>query len=133
MTINRVFVYGTLMTSMTNHHRIKPFIKAVLPAKSIGLLYHLPYGYPAMVPGNRQVQGEVIELTDITQGLKVLDDLEGYQGPGYCCNLYNRVVQEVEQETGERLLAYVYLWAKPAELKILGTPVPGGDWRKYIK
>ena len=48
MEINKAFVYGTLMTDMSNHHLVEPFVKQVEIAKTLGQLYDLPYGYPAM-------------------------------------------------------------------------------------
>lgn len=56
MEINKVFVYGTLMTGMHNHHLIKPFLKSVDTAKTNGFLFDLPYGYPAMIAGEDEVE-----------------------------------------------------------------------------
>ena len=52
MEINKVFVYGTLMTDMHNHRLIKPIIKHLETARTLGKLYDLSYGYPAMIGGN---------------------------------------------------------------------------------
>jgi gamma-glutamylcyclotransferase (GGCT)/AIG2-like uncharacterized protein YtfP len=54
-----VFVYGTLMTEMGNHHLVAPFIADIQRATVKGLLYHLPFGYPAMLAGEDIVWGEL--------------------------------------------------------------------------
>ena len=80
MEINKGFVYGTLIKDMHNHHLIKPFIKHMETAKNLGQFYDLRYVYPAMIGGEDEVWGEIIELKDVEEALKVLDRLEGYSG-----------------------------------------------------
>ncbi|OPZ72496.1 MAG: AIG2-like family protein [Firmicutes bacterium ADurb.Bin456] len=75
-TIKRVFVYGTLMTGMNNHHLIKPYLENIQQGKTAGILYDLPYGYPAIIPGNGTVYGEVMGPHNLGEALKVLDRLE---------------------------------------------------------
>ncbi|NLJ77605.1 MAG: gamma-glutamylcyclotransferase [Peptococcaceae bacterium] len=129
MEINRVFVYGTLMSGMGNHHLIKPFLKGMRPGKTEGILYDLPYGYPAVIPGKGIVHGEIMELRDIGKSLQVLDRLEGYR-EGCAGNPYNRVVQVVETVDGAKMPAYLYIWGMPEEIEEQGAIVPGGDWRR---
>lgn len=131
MKPKRVFVYGTLMSGLHNHHLVKPYLKKSEPGKTVGILFDLPYVYPAIIPGNGTVYGEVMELRDVCEALKVLDRLEGYHGTGGPRNLYNRVIQEVETSGGEKVLAYLYIWGRPEELRDLGNVVPGGDWRDF--
>lgn len=80
MENNKVFVYGTLMKDMYNHRLVEPFIKHLETAKTLGRLYELHYGYPAMIGGDEEVWGEILELKDVEAALKVLDRLEGYSG-----------------------------------------------------
>jgi len=133
VSINKVFVYGTLMTGMKNHYLVEPYIKSVKPARVAGVLYDLPYGYPAMTAGNTLVFGELMELANITEALIVLDRLEDYHGPDEAGNLYDRVVREVVVSGEEKVLAYMYLWAKPAELEKVGVIIPGGDWKVIMR
>lgn len=49
MGLCRVFVYGTLMTGMSNFKIIKPFVRKVTSAKLAGTVYHLPYGFPGAI------------------------------------------------------------------------------------
>jgi len=130
--INKVFVYGTLMTDMHNHHLIKPFIKHLETAKTLGLLYDLPYGYPAMISGEEEVWGEIIELKDVKEALKVLDRLEGYSGVESPRNLYNRTVQEIQILSGNVQQAYVYFWANPDTINQLGIQIKY-SWKKSLR
>lgn len=118
------------MTGMENHYIIQPYIKQVKPAKTQGILYDLPYGYPAMVAGKSVVYGEYMELHNIKKALAQLDDLEDYHSPQNPNNLYNRTIQEVAiLETHVTVIAYVYLWANPKQLDNIGQIIIAGNWR----
>lgn len=127
--LNRIFVYGTLKQNFSNHDIVKPFLQSVKPAELKGLVYDLPAGYPAAIDGDGQILGEVLELHDIEAALAVLDRLEDYYGPDCRNNLYDRVIRDVTLLTGEKILAYVYLWASPSELKKVGERVADGNWQ----
>ena len=134
--INQVFVYGTLLTEMPNHNLIKPFINSIQPGKALGVLYDLIYGYPAMTispdAGHIQyVYGEVIELIRLTEALKVLDELEDYYGPNHPDNLYDRIVQPIILETGEKISTYLYVWRNESELEKIGERVTSGNWKQF--
>lgn len=131
MKINQVFVYGTLMSGMSNQHVIISHTKRLEPGKARGLLYHLPYGYPAMIDGEGEITGELVELIDPDQVLEALDWLEGYRGEENPDNLYHRVIRQVGTADGRVVSAYVYLWAKERELGRLGVQVASGNWREY--
>lgn len=128
-----IFVYGTLMTGMSNHSLISPFVQGVRVAYTKGTLYHLPYGYPALVEGDGIVLGELFDLRDSQNALKILDPFEDFYGVGNTHNLYERVSQTVWSKDGTELTAQVYRWAKPTELKGIGVRVANGDWRSYLK
>lgn len=123
------------MTGMSNHYIVKPYVKSIESAEAEGILYGLPYGYPAMTDGNRRVKGQIFELDPdkLEQAIKLMDKLEGYCGPDNFHNLYQRSVQTVKNAKGEGVSAYLYLWYKPEELVRLGTLVASGDWRKFKK
>lgn len=128
---SRVFVYGTLMSGMHNHCLIRPYLETITRGKMKGILFDLPYGFPAVIPGKGTVYGEIMELRNINEAIIVLDRLEGYHGKKSNQNLYNRVVQDVEILNGETVPAYLYFWARPEDLFELGTVVPGGDWKTF--
>lgn len=132
MQVRHVFVYGTLMKGLSNHQVIQPFIKSIEQASLQGQLFHLPYGYPAMMSGEGVVFGELVELDGPEEALVALDQLEDYYGAGNPNNLYNRVLREVEVANGQGVMAYVYLWANPEELPEMGVRVVSGNWRNFM-
>lgn len=127
--LNRIFVYGTLKQNFCNHDMVKPFLKSIAGAKLKGLIYDLPAGYPAAIDGDGQVIGEVFELADTELALAVLDRLEDYYGPNCRKNLYKRVIRDVSLINGEKISAYVYLWASPSELEKVGKCLVDGVWK----
>jgi gamma-glutamylcyclotransferase (GGCT)/AIG2-like uncharacterized protein YtfP len=126
--VTRVFVYGTLKAGMASRHLVKPYLVETRPAVARGLLYDLPCGYPAMVPGEGTVHGELLTLRRAERALQVLDCLEDFHGPGHAGNLYERVRTRVVTAEGEECEAWVYYWARPHELPALGRLLPGGRW-----
>jgi gamma-glutamylcyclotransferase (GGCT)/AIG2-like uncharacterized protein YtfP len=131
--IDHVFVYGTLLSGMDNFHLIEPYAAAIRQGETSGELFHLTYGYPALVPGGEKVvQGELVHLADVAKALPVLDHLEGYRGPDQPDNHYERRECRVKTADGEVVPAYVYIWANPELLARIGTRVAGGCWRQFM-
>lgn len=134
--MNRIFVYGTLMRGMENHHLLQPFTLGCRSGYiSGGELYHLEYGYPALTivkTHSKPVHGEIVELQHVDQATQVLDRLEEYHGRGNPNNLYERVIMPAADERGS-VNAYVYVWARPEQLPDIGQLVPDGCWRSFIK
>jgi gamma-glutamylcyclotransferase (GGCT)/AIG2-like uncharacterized protein YtfP len=78
-----VFVYGTLKRKHINHILLEGVgIARIRPARLCGVeLYDIadpmrPYPYPALLRGMGQVLGELVDLTQLEDGLLVLDHLE---------------------------------------------------------
>ncbi len=69
-----IFAYGTLMPGCINHHICAAMVMRAQPALTLGELYALPLGYPALTCGDRSIQGYWMELT--TPALEVLDQFE---------------------------------------------------------
>ena len=133
MGVEHIFVYGTLMQGMNNYHLIEKHVKSVSPGLLTGELYHLPYGYPALREGLLSVRGEIIALdSSMCEALPILDNLEGYLGPGHADNLYVRVIRKARKADGETVDVYVYLWAKPEELEGIGEQISAGCWRSFM-
>jgi gamma-glutamylcyclotransferase (GGCT)/AIG2-like uncharacterized protein YtfP len=129
--INKVFVYGTLMKGFSNYRRyLEGRVKRITPGKTYGLLYHLPEGYPALLPGNEEITGEIMEPID-EELLKMLDELEDYDETGNN-NLYNREVREILTVNGEKTDCWIYVYTDEKYAKENGILIPGGDWRKFI-
>jgi gamma-glutamylcyclotransferase (GGCT)/AIG2-like uncharacterized protein YtfP len=133
----RIFVYGSLMEGFFNYE--KTFLGHVLtrtPARVRGVLYHQTRkGYPAMIPGEGWVKGELLELEDFPRLIVVSDGIENYFGRSGD-NEYERRISPVElspQETAA--FAYVYWYAR-GDLGTMENPVeiiPSGDWRSYME
>jgi gamma-glutamylcyclotransferase (GGCT)/AIG2-like uncharacterized protein YtfP len=107
----QVFVYGTLKRRQINHVLLEGVgVARIRPARLCGVvLYDIAhptrsYAYPALLRGAGQVLGELVELSDVEDGLLVLDHLEceGYEYHRVPC--WVRVSGQLEQ-------AWVYLYA----------------------
>ncbi|NLO83692.1 MAG: gamma-glutamylcyclotransferase [Clostridiales bacterium] len=130
--VNRVFVYGSLMKGFWNYKwYLEGRTSRIIPGKTYGLLYHLPEGYPALLPGNEIIHGEVMELVDKSL-LNSLDMLEGYD-KWSDDNLYVRETRCVWTEDGEEMLCWIYIYADESYAKENGILVPSGNWRKFME
>lgn len=130
--LTKVFVYGTLCRGQRYHHILAPFAKQFHKATVRGQLFDLPVGYPAMIEGESAVAGELVELKNVSEALRLLDELEDYE-ENSDSNEYERIVVKVVTESGEEHDCYVYLYSPNRRewLAANGTWVPGGDWRAF--
>ncbi|MDB5083152.1 MAG: hypothetical protein JWN30_38 [Bacilli bacterium] len=129
-----VFVYGTLRQSQSYHDLIAGRYSDCWKATLSGVLYDLPFGYPAVVPGEGKVYGELYEFEELDKVLPDLDELEGYHGID-SDNEYERVIQEAETEQGQRMNCYVYV-QRPEQIRALGRRavlLSGGDWVEALR
>ncbi|MBS4538292.1 gamma-glutamylcyclotransferase [Clostridium sp. D2Q-11] len=134
----KIFVYGSLMKDFFNYNNyLKGKVKSTTLAKTKGKLYHLANrGYPAMVEGEEDIYGELIEIEDFDINLRSLDGLENYIDEKSNLNEYNRVIKEVEiLETGEKVKAYVYQFnLKNINNRKANTIyISSGNWREYME
>lgn len=119
------------MKGFRNYKRyLEGHISRITPAKTYGLLYHLPEGYPAMLEGNEIVEGEVVEPVD-EKLLKALDWLEDYDERS-SDNLYKRVPKTVFTDDGKELNCWTYIYTDEKYARERGIPVPDGNWRKFM-
>jgi gamma-glutamylcyclotransferase (GGCT)/AIG2-like uncharacterized protein YtfP len=132
MSINSVFVYGTLKQGRL---RSSAWPRRPLSIRE-GMIQadlHDLGPYPAIVEGTDFVLGEVWLLAekDMSETLRVLDEFENYS-PGASDNQYLRQIVEVELPDGEQVSAFVYFAAKADQVrrkrKILPS-VPFGSHR----
>lgn len=119
-----VFVYGTLLQGERNFGVVARYIMGEsVPGVIFGKMYSYRQSYPAVVLDENEdsrIVGEWISVTP--DGLKAMDRLEGYSGPGKD-NYYDRVlVTDIENGcTG-----WVYVWASSE-----GSPeITSGSWRE---
>lgn len=130
--MEKIFVYGSLLPDFWNHdkvfkHRLRGTMKGCLKDFS---LYHLPAGYPAIVPGEDTIYGEVCILSH-TKHLKSIDLLEGYTG-NPDIDLYTREKRLVILENGQEEWCWVYLYINHDYVKNKGLYIPHGDWKKFM-
>lgn len=117
-----VFVYGTLLVGQPNHRVAEPYLLHVQPGRVRGRLYDVG-AFPALVldPDGREIEGEWFEVTP--EGLRAMDRLEGYRGPGQK-NFYERVWVRDARDDRE---GWVYVWPDSR-----GCPeIPVGSWREW--
>jgi gamma-glutamylcyclotransferase (GGCT)/AIG2-like uncharacterized protein YtfP len=106
-----VFVYGTLRKDQGNYwNYLHNETTAIVPASTVGSLYHnggLPYAFEI---GDGRVRGELmyIKPTRLKAIMKSLDSLEGYKEGDERWNHYNRKLVTCFTENGEHVQAYVY-------------------------
>ena len=75
----KVFVYGTLKPGEANYDRYcQGWATSQQQAYTRGILYDLPFGYPAMTEGENKVKGVLLTFKDCSV-LNNLDMLEDYQ------------------------------------------------------
>ena len=116
VTLNALFVYGTLMRGRPNHARIQSAIR-IEPATLRGLLFGLPEGYPALIEGEGIVHGELCFFDDLQA---LLGDLDVFEGEPY-----RRIRCEATVEDGSRHPAWCYvISAIPSG----AWPIPSGRW-----
>ena len=105
-----LFVYGSLKRGQANHHELSAarFLCSALTARAFALRELA--GYPALVPGDRAIAGELYQLP-----ARRLSALDAFEGDAY-------VRRQIELSDGERAIAYL---ARSAET---GTPWPFCEW-----
>ncbi|GAC1442862.1 MAG: hypothetical protein NVSMB52_00550 [Chloroflexota bacterium] len=127
-----LFVYGTLKRGQSNHGLLTPFIRAVEPAWTRGLLYDLG-DFPALVEGEGKAWGDVVRVdhTDLPRLLPVLDRLEGYNAEDEASSMYIRrtVAVFTQSRTREQAYAYFYNPHHPALLPLSSLHhLESGEW-----
>jgi len=134
--IVKLFVYGSLMDGFFNHKKfLEGKVISSVPGRVQGSLYHQNRkGYPAIVPGEGWVKGELLEVENYDSTILLCDEIENYKSPGHPDNEYERRTSAIKLENCKTCSAQVYWYAR----NDLGsdenpvTPLPSGDWREYM-
>ena len=116
VTLNALFVYGTLKRGRSNHAWIASALR-IEPASVPGVLFELPEGYPALASGEGTVHGELCFFEDLGPLLPDLDAFEGTQ--------YRRIRCEAMTEDSQRHDAWCYV---VREIPSSAWPIPSGRW-----
>lgn len=133
-----IFVYGSLRKGFFNFDiYLKGKVKSVKHAEITGYeLYHMPYkGYPAVLPGNNTILGEVIEFDDYDSTLKAIDKMEGFFGEGNPDNEYTRKLVKVkltDDESYEECYSYFYNKDLDKRFQNEAVYIKNGDWKNYM-
>lgn len=135
-----LFVYGSLREGFFNYD--KYLSGKVSEKKDASLknmrLYHMPYkGYPAIIPGEDVVLGEIIVINeeDYEATVAAMDEMEGFISEGNPKNEYHKVILEVENlQTKEKENCFVYFYNKNKDKSFDSESVyiQDGDWKKYM-
>lgn len=134
----RVFVYGTLRKGMYNHdtyfkkhalHHRQAYVKGELYAIKDKV-------YPALIPGDRMIVGEIIDLDD-SISIQEVDDMEGYLQEGDINNEYDKVlcdIYDMDMTTViDRLPVYMYNLKNPRLKDSLDGLIACNDYVAYQK
>ena len=127
-----MFFYGTLMAGFDRRRKAGIDDKlAYIGRGSIkAALFDLGL-YPAAIPApDRQVWGEVYEVTDAEAVLPALDVIEGFSPTQLDTSLYLRTRVDVTLQDGAVAQAWVYFYNAP-----LGRArrIASGDYLEHIK
>ncbi len=127
-----VFVYGTLKPDESNYFLCADHVASFQKAIAHAYLYHLPFNYPAIVPGDAITFGYVLRFRDRAI-LEILDDYEQHDPEAIASfgadNDYERKEIEVFDPKGDSLgLAWAYVM-KPKQIdRLNGVLIPSGTW-----
>ncbi len=121
LALNYLFVYGTLKRGGSRHWILEdfPFLGR---ARAKGFVLYDLGPYPAMVPEDGLVYGEVYEVSE-----EILRDLDWVEGVPV---LYRRELIEVVFEDGTPLKAWAYIYNG----NVKGYPrIEDGEWKVLQK
>jgi len=125
--MNKVFVYGSLLSGLGNHGLLVESTK-LGETKSPKLFSMVDLGwFPGVILNNDnpiEIKGEVYEVDENT--LKRLDRLEGFVATNPKFGMYDRL--EIDTEFGK---AYIYVYNNIH--KNSRNFVESGDWKTYFK
>ena len=126
-----VFFYGTLMSRFRREGRsgVDDQLKAVGRGSIAAALFDLGL-YPAAIPSDSRVKGELHQMLDVDHVLAVLDEIEGYSVSDPFTSLYTREQTSVSLDDGSVVDAWVYFYNAP-----LGSAprIESGDYLEYLE
>ena len=126
MSLEKLFVYGTLRKGFRLHKYLADKSRFIGTGMMQGILYDLG-DYPGVMPsGEGEVLGEVYELEDSLIQLEELDDIEGFYPDQNETSMFIRSLTDVKLTDGNIVQAWVYvLPSKPANAR----QIPGGNYQ----
>jgi len=119
--------YGTLLSGLParpNFPELAPHVELVRACLIPGSLYDVG-PYPALVPGDGVVRGELWRTVS-EDALDVVDRWEGYEA---AVEEQAPYVRRRTRLIDPDLDAWVYVWNRPLDGLV---PIRGGDWRAHV-
>lgn len=128
-----LFVYGTLKPGERAFANLcEPFAIAAQPAQTVGRLYHLPLGYPAMTTEPGWVQGALLTLAS-ADALTAIDAFEEYYPDRPQSSEYQRSLQTIYDLNQHSLeTAWVYTMNPEQVSRCGGLWLPDGYWTETL-
>lgn len=133
-----LFVYGSLREGFYNYEKyLKGRVLKNTPAVLHNMkLYHLPYkGYPAIISGDGDIYGEIVEVSHYDNTVKAIDDMENFISEENPNNEYHKRLLEVEHlDSGKKEMCYVYYYNTDIDKKFQteSIHIPEGNWKDYM-
>lgn len=129
----KLFVYGSLRRGLYNYELyLKGKSQFIGYGYVIGELYALKErAYPALLPGNSRILGEIYEVDEAVAG--AIDVLEEYV-PGSSENEYEKIFTRILDEQGrllDTLPVYWYHVEKPGNRELLDSIIQEHDFTAY--
>lgn len=134
--MKRMFVYGTLRVGMYNYERYykdydsfrgNAYVKGELRTIRGKL-------YPALIPGENMVLGEIHEVPDDIQD--AVDLMEGFLGEGRPENEYDKIISTIYDAQGKAIAClpvYFYNLRNPKNRELLGDVITCSDYVTYYR
>lgn len=132
MTCFHVFVYGTLKPGERAFDSFcKPYVLDIQPAITVGRLYALSQGYPAMTLEQGWVQGVLLSFEE-DSALEAMDEFEDYIPSQPEESLYQRIQIPVFKPDRQPLgLAWVYIMDWRQVQMFGGEYLADGCWSEH--
>lgn len=132
-----IFTYGSLREGFFNYDKyLDGKVISNKPGKIKNVdLYHMPYkGYPAIIPGSKEVIGEVVTISNYDVVMKAIDEMEGFINEGNPYNEYDKKIVEVELENGTKEMCYEYFYNKKCDdlFDEKSLFISSCDWKEYM-
>lgn len=131
-----IFVYGTLLPGQANFKTIAHLVAEWRTARTRGRLFHLDFGYPAMLDSaSGWVRGALLSFRcELDEALEVCDMVEGYHPEDVASSLFVRVLKEVEPAGAEPVRGWCYCWVGERQeiLTHFGREIEDGDWQAFL-
>ena len=113
---------------LRHRSRIDALIQFVGPGTVRGVLYDRG-AYPAFLPGEGMVRGELYAIIDPTTLLSLVDGIEGYRPDDFDGSQYVRRAVRVMPPRGPAVPAWLYVFNGRVEE---GAWIPSGDYAAHV-